>query len=224
MRCMVSRSGRRLCSSASAPARSCPRRSATRRCRRSRPSSRRLRRRWSTSRRAARCANSGAIRCSRIRSFAASSMRRNSAPRERQFQSAGSGVIVDAKQRLHHHQRARHRERRRDHRDAARRPADQGEDRRPRQAFRRRAAEGHREEPRRDAAGRFEQGGGRRLRARDRQSVRAQPHGDLRHHQRARPLRQQPRVVPGLHPDRCADQSRQFRRRAGRICKASWSA
>ena len=42
------------------------------------------------------------------------------APRERQFQSAGSGVIVDARNGLHHHQRARGRERRRDHRHAAR--------------------------------------------------------------------------------------------------------
>ena len=58
------------------------------------PSSR-PRRPWSTSRRAARCANSGAIRCSRIRSPLL--RRAGAAPRERQFQSAGSGVIVDAR-------------------------------------------------------------------------------------------------------------------------------
>jgi S1-C subfamily serine protease len=48
------------------------------------------------------------------------------APRERQFQSAGSGVIVGCETGLHHHQRPRSRERGRDHRHAARRSRDQG--------------------------------------------------------------------------------------------------
>jgi hypothetical protein len=54
--------------------------------------------------------------------------------------------------------------------------------------------------------------GSGRLRGRDRQSVRPAAHGDGRHRQRARPLRHQSGRLRGLHPDRCLDQSRQFRR------------
>ena len=77
-------------------------------------------------------------------------------------------------ERLHHHERTRDRERRRNHGDAARRSRGQSRDRRPRQALGRGGVESDGEEPRRHAARGFQQGRSRRLRDRDRQSVRAQ--------------------------------------------------
>ena len=145
-------------------------------------------------------------------------------PRERQFQSAGSGVIVDAKNgyiitNAHVIENAdeitvtllddRQLKAKIVGRD---KPSDVA------------VLKVDSEEPGGNAAGGFEQGGSGRLRARDRQSVRAQPLGHLRHHQRARPLGQQSRVVSGFHPDRRGHQSRQFRRRAGESARASWSA
>ena len=87
---------------------------------------------------------------------------------------------------------------------------------RNRSRVRPRGAQGRRRELPGDHVRRARPRAGRRLRARDRQSVRLRQHGDARHRQRARP--QPPRHQPlrGLHPDRRGDQSRQFRRRAGR--------
>ena len=137
--------------------------------------------------------------------------------RDREFRSAGSGVIVDAKNgyivtNAHVVQNASEIT---DHADRRRRA--QGRSRRRRRPLRRRGAQGQgREAPRRDAPGRFLEAPGRRLRDRDRQPVRPSAHGDLGHRQRARPHRHQPRRPRGLHPDRRRDQPGQFRRRAGR--------
>ena len=54
-----------------------------------------------------------------------------------------------------------------------------------------------------------------RLRRRHRQSLRPAAHRHLRHRQRPRPLRHQPGRLRGLHPDRRVHQSGQLRRRAG---------
>ena len=62
--------------------------------------------------------------------------------------------------------------------------------------------------------GDFVQSRGRRLRGRDRQPVRTAAHRHFRHRQRARPLGNQPRRLRGLHPDRRVDQSGQLRRRS----------
>ena len=69
-------------------------------------------------------------------------------------------------------------------------------------------------EPDADPDRRFGPHRGRRLRRRDRQPVRARPHRDLRHRERARPLGHQPGGLRGLHPDGCLDQPGQLRRRA----------
>ena len=136
------------------------------------------------------------------------------APRERQFQSAGSGVIVDAKNgyiitNAHVIENA-------DEitvtllDDRQIKAEIVGRDKPSDVAVLKVTAKNLTEMPLADSS----KARGRRLRARDRQSVRAQPHGHLRNHQRARPLGQQSGVVPGLHPDRRVDQSRQLRRRA----------
>ena len=56
---------------------------------------------------------------------------------------------------------------------------------------------------------------GRRFRARHRQSLRRRPDGDQRHHLGAGPHPGRHQRLRLLHPDRCGDQSGQFRRRAG---------
>ena len=166
-----------------------------------------------------------AIRCSMIRSSAASSAKKvQHGPRERQFQSAGSGVIVDAKNgyiitNAHVIENAD-----RNHGDAAGRSRGEGRNRRQGHRLRCRGVESRGEEPRGHAARRFREGRSRRLRDRDRQSVRPAAHRHLRHHQRARPLGHQSRRLRRFHSDRRVDQSRQFRRRARRISTASSSA
>ncbi len=62
---------------------------------------------------------------------------------------------------------------------------------------------------------------GRRRRARDRQSLRRRPDRDARHHLGAGAHAGRHHRLPVLHPDRCRDQSRQFRRRAGRHDRAA---
>ena len=57
---------------------------------------------------------------------------------------------------------------------------------------------------------------GRRRGARHRQSVRRRADGDARHRLGARAHAGRHHRLSVLHPDRCRDQSRQFRRRAGR--------
>ena len=95
-----------------------------------------------------------------------------------------------------------------DHRDV------QGEDHRRRFVDRPRAAEDRRHRPAGDSVGRFVEAEGRRMGDGGRQSVLAEPDGDARHRQRARPRQRRHHAVRGLHPDRCGDQSRQLRRRA----------
>ena len=62
----------------------------------------------------------------------------------------------------------------------------------------------------------FRRTAGRRRRARDRQSLRRRPDRDPRHRLGAGAHAGRHHRLPVLHPDRCRDQSRQFRRRAGR--------
>ena len=62
----------------------------------------------------------------------------------------------------------------------------------------------------------FRRADGRRCRARDRQSLRRRPDRHPRHHLGPGAHASRHHRLPVLHPDRCADQSRQFRRRAGR--------
>ena len=65
---------------------------------------------------------------------------------------------------------------------------------------------------------------GRRRRARDRQSLRRRPDRDARHRLGAGAHAGRHHRLPVLHPDRCRDQPRQFRRRAGRHDRQAWSA
>ena len=62
----------------------------------------------------------------------------------------------------------------------------------------------------------FRRVAGRRRRARDRQSLRRRPDRHPRHHFGAGADASRHHRLSVLHPDRCGDQSRQFRRRAGR--------
>ena len=67
----------------------------------------------------------------------------------------------------------------------------------------------------------FRRAAGRRRRARDRQSLRRRPDRDAWHHLGAGAHPGRHHRLPVLHPDRCRDQSRQFRRRAGRHDRAA---
>jgi hypothetical protein len=139
---------------------------------------------------------------------------RRQGPRERPFQSAGSGVIIDAKAghivtNAHVVENASEiTVTLQDGRDLA------GRSRRQRRAVRRRAAEGQAGEPDADRARRFGSARGRRFRRGDRQPVRTAAHRHVGHRQRPRPHRHQRGQLREFHPDRCLDQSRQFGRRA----------
>ena len=113
---------------------------------------------------------------------------------------------------LHRHQQSRRVQGRQDHGHSAGQQPPRGEGRRP----------GREDRPRPDQdrhegktavrhLGRQRSGQGRRLGRRGRQSVRARRHGDRRHHFGGRAQHQRG-AVRRLHPDRRADQPRQFRR------------
>ena len=86
-----------------------------------------------------------------------------------------------------------------------------------------RIKDGHEQFPALDFA-QFRRAAGRRRRAGDRQSVRRRADGDARHRLGAGAHAGRHHRLSVLHPDRCGDQSRQFRRRAGRPDRASSSA
>ena len=72
-----------------------------------------------------------------------------------------------------------------------------------------------------DRARRLRQGRGRRFRGGHRQSLRPAAHGHLGNHQRPVPLGHQPGRLRGFHSDRRFDQSGQLRRRAREPARAS---
>ena len=160
--------------------------------------------------------------CSAIRSSTTPIFRRffgmppDAAPQEREFRSAGSGVIVDAKNgyivtNAHMVENATEiTVALIDERELKAEVVGVG------CALGRRGAAGQgRPLARRNPPGGFLETRGRRLRDRDRQPLRTAAQRHLRHRQRPRPLRHHPRRLRGFHPDRCRHQPRQFRRRAG---------
>ena len=136
---------------------------------------------------------------------------------EQMQRSLGSGVMVD-RFRPRRHQQPRHRGRRPGE-DLARRQARvRGRDRAEGQPHRPRGAapQGRQGKIPHARLRQFRRAPGRRHRARDRQSLRRRPDRDPRHHLGAGAHAGRHHRLPVLHPDRCRDQSRQFRRRAGR--------
>ena len=134
---------------------------------------------------------------------------------QRQEQSAGSGVIVDARRGYvitNHHVIRNAEQVLVTLKDRRQFPAklvgtDPGTD----IAVLQIEAEG----PVRDPHRRFRHAAGRRLRDRDRQPVRHRPDRHLGHRQRAGQERPLARGLRGFHPDRRLDQPRQLGRRAG---------
>ena len=157
-----------------------------------------------------------AIRCWTIRSSAASSACPGSS-REQMQRSLGSGVMVDASGLVvtnNHVIEGADRGEGLARRQARVRGRDRAEGQPHRSGG---AAHQGREGEIPDARLRqFRRAAGRRRRARDRQSVRRRPDRDARHRLGAGAHAGRHHRLSVLHPDRRRDQSRQFRRRAGR--------
>ncbi len=128
-------------------------------------------------------------------------------------------------ERPRRHQPSRHRGHDRGEGRAFRPARIRGRDRAARPAHRSRGAQ---DQERREVPGararRFRRDRGRRLRPRDRQSVRRRPDRDAGHRLGAGAHADRHQRLRLLHPDRRRDQSRQFRRRAGRPRRRASSA